>query len=185
MTGRRFAELPLADMTQEQLAIAERALSGPRGKYDGSLVIWLRSPTVADHVERLGEYLRFESPVPLRLKELAIMVVARHKNAAYPWSLHYGQAVRAGVAAETLDAIAKRQRPDSMPADEAAVHDFCTALLSGQDVADSVHVAALAALGERGEIDLIGLIGYYQMVCMIKTIDRVPPVAGKAPDLPD
>ena len=185
MTGRRFAELALADMTTEQRAIADRALSGPRGKYDGSLVIWLRSPVVADQVERLGEYLRFESPVPLRLKELAIMLVARHKNAAYPWSLHHGQALRAGVSAETLDAIARRQRPSAMPADEAAVHDFCIALLNGQDVADPIHAAVLSALGERGEIDLIGLIGYYQMVCMIKTIDRVPPVAGKAPDLPD
>ena len=76
MTADRMP--PLADeaMTDEQRRYAHEIAAGPRGAVYGPFVPLLRSPELAGHAQRMGEYLRYRSAIGT-LSELAILVVAR------------------------------------------------------------------------------------------------------------
>ncbi len=77
----RFKELQKSDMTDAQRKAYDGIVSGPRGGARGPFNALLRSPDLADRVQRVGEYVRFNSSLPARLNELAILVVARYWSA--------------------------------------------------------------------------------------------------------
>ena len=178
---RRFKELSKPEMTPEQLKAYEGIVSGPRGGARGPFNALLRSPDLADRVQRVGEYVRFKSSLPARLNELAILVVARYWTAQYEWYAHRELALKAGLDARIADDLAQGKRPANMQDDEAIVHDFCKELHEKKSVSDATYAAALAKFGERGVIDLVGASGYYTMVSMILNVDRHPLPEGVKP----
>ena len=179
MTARpdRLPPLPEADWTPQQRQAARQIIDGPRGALISPFVPLLRSPELMDHVQRLGEYLRYRNALGLRLSELAILVVARHASQAVEWAIHAPIALREGVSDGTVEAIARGQQPAHMPADEALVHDFSRQMLHKQQVDDATWQTAVAAFGEKGVMDLVGLIGYYALLAMVMNAAQtsVPP----------
>jgi 4-carboxymuconolactone decarboxylase len=84
--------LPVIDpdeMTPRQREVADR-IAGRRGAVRGPFHVWLNSPELCDRVESLGAFLRFESSLPLRLRELSLLIAARHFDAQYSWNAHWG-----------------------------------------------------------------------------------------------
>ena len=60
----------LVQAETRSLAIASRkSLSGPFNA-------WLRSPELADRLQKVGEYIRFNTSLPHLLDEFAILVTA-------------------------------------------------------------------------------------------------------------
>ena len=177
----RFKQLDPAEMTDAQRKAYEGIVSGPRGGARGPFNALLRSPDLADKVQRVGEYVRYNSSLPARLNELAIIIVARHWSAQYEWYAHRKLALAAGLDAQIADAVALGKRPAKMQDDEAAVYDFCTELHQTKSVSDATYKAALDKFGERGVMDLIGASGYYTMVSMVLNVDRYPLPEGVAP----
>jgi 4-carboxymuconolactone decarboxylase len=57
----RLPDLPREAMTDEQGRIHDEIVSGPRGRIQGPLKIWLNSPGLADVAQKLGAYIRFGS----------------------------------------------------------------------------------------------------------------------------
>ncbi len=180
----RFKELQQSDMTDAQRKAYDGIVSGPRGGARGPFNALLRSPDLADRVQRVGEYVRFNSSLPARLNELAILVVARYWSAQYEWYAHRELALAAGLDAKIADEISLGRRPAGMKDDEAVIYDFCTELHQKKSVSDANYAAALEKFGERGVIDLVGVSGYYTLVSMILNVDRHPLPEGVAP-LPD
>jgi hypothetical protein len=78
LTGERFAEIPLDKMTPAQRAVADAILSGPRGRVSGPFNAWLRSPELADRLQKVGEYVRFSTSLDKRLNEMAILMTAQY-----------------------------------------------------------------------------------------------------------
>ena len=183
MTDTRFKTLALEQMSPEQRRIAERRIAGAKQQVGAPLNVLIRSAGLADHVERISEHFRVQKTLPERLKQLAIVLVARHWTAQYPWTAHYPMALKAGISAVVLNQIAAGQRPAGLQADEAAVHDFCKSLLEGKAVSDEAFAAVRDRFGEAGVADLIGLLGYYCMICMALVVYRYPPLANQAPVL--
>ncbi len=95
-------------LSPQQRAAQDELVSGPRGKLAGPFVPLLRSPDLMGRVQKVGEYLRFESDLPEAIKEMAILVVARHWSQGYEWSFHLPLALKAGVTRATAEAIARR-----------------------------------------------------------------------------
>jgi len=56
----RFPELKPEQMTEAQKHVYEGIVGGPRGGARGPFNALLRSPELADRVQKLGEYVRFE-----------------------------------------------------------------------------------------------------------------------------
>ena len=144
----------------------------------------LRSPELAERAQALGEYLRFNSSLPARLNEFAILITARYWNAQYEWSAHHPLALKGGLDPKVADELAQGRRPAGMQKDEAIVHDFCKELHEKKSVSESHYQAALDAFGERGVVDLIGVSGYYTLVSMILNVDRHPLQPGTPLPLP-
>ena len=183
MDKPRLTPLADADMDDAQRRVAQAIASGPRGGVRGPFGALLRSPELADRVQKLGAYVRFESSLPPRLSELAILLTARYWGAQYEWWAHRRLAEQAGLAPRIADAIAAGRRPRGMSANEAAVHCFCKALHEKKRVSDAAWQAALARFGERGVIDLIGACGYYTVVSMVLNATHYPLPEGVAPPL--
>jgi 4-carboxymuconolactone decarboxylase len=183
MTQRRFEELDIADMTEAQKKAREGIVSGPRAGMRGPFNALLRSPDLADRVQRVGEYVRFRSSLPAALSELAILVTARYWTAQFEWYAHAILAQKAGLDPKVAADIAENRRPSGMSPDEEIVYDFCHALHHDKGVGDAVFARTRERFGEQGVIDLIGACGYYTMVSMVLNVDRHPLPEGVAPPL--
>ena len=114
----RFPPLSPDAMTDAQRAVAEAIVAGPRGGLRGPFQAWLRSPELAQRLQKVGEYLRFESSVPRRLNELAILITARAWDAQFEWFAHHRLALEAGLDAAIGADIAEGRRPTGLGSHE-------------------------------------------------------------------
>ncbi len=172
--GPRFRPLSVGELNDAQRKVYEEIAGGPRGGVRGPFNALLRSPQLADRAQRMGEYIRFNSSLPPRLNEFAILITARHWSSQYEWYAHHPLALKAGLAPGVASDLAQRRRPAAMKDDEAAVYDFCTELHERKFVSDAAYKAVLERFGERGVVDLIGVSGYYTLVSMVLNVDRHP-----------
>lgn len=180
----RFRPLGESEMTDAQRKVYKEIASGPRGGVRGPFDALLRSPELADRAQKFGEYVRFNTSLPERLKEFAILITARHWTAQYEWHAHHIHAVKAGLNPQLAADLARGKRPAGMKDDEAAVHDFCKELHENKTVSDSSYKAVADKFGERGVVDLIGISGYYTMVSMVLNVGRHPLPGGVSAPLP-
>ena len=149
----------------------------------GPFNAWLRSPELADRLQKVGEYVRFQSSLPRRLNEFAILITARAWTAQYEWYAHHKMAMEAGLSAKIAADLAAGKRPRGMQEDERVVYDFCTELLTKRKVSDKTFDAAVRMFGEQGAVDLIGATGYYGIVSMTLNVAEVALPAGEQPPL--
>jgi 4-carboxymuconolactone decarboxylase len=181
MTEPRFKTLTPETMTPEQRRVAEAIVKGPRAGMRGPFNALLRSPALADKAQQLGEHVRFKTSLPPPLKELAILVTARHWTAQYEWYAHNRLAREAGLDPKICDAIAEGRKPAGMSAREAMVYEFCTELLATTQVSDATFAKTREHFGEAGVIELTVTCGYYSLVAMVLNVDRHPLPADAVP----
>jgi 4-carboxymuconolactone decarboxylase len=170
----RLAPLEPARLTPEQKKVYDDILAGPRGGIGGPFAAWLRSPALADRAQKLGEFCRFNTSLPKRLSELAILMTARHWTAQFEWYAHARMAREAGLADAIIEAIRVRQRPAAMQDDEAAIYDFCNEAYALHYVTDDTYARAIALFGEPTVVELVGVIGYYCLVSLTLNVFRMP-----------
>ncbi len=168
----RLPPIPSGEMTAAQRGAAEALVRGRRGALFGPFVAMLRSPQLLERAQRLGEYLRYDSALPSRLRELAILITARHFRQAYEWHVHAPAAAQAGLLPGAIADIAAGLRPQQLMPDESIVYDFCVELLTAHEVRDATYAHALALLSEQGLIDLCGVCGYYGLLALIMNVAR-------------
>ncbi len=180
-TPERLPPIPSEQMTAAQRSAAEALVRSRRGALFGPFVAMLRSPELLDRAQRLGEYLRYDSAIPPRLRELAILLTARHFRQAYEWHVHAPAAAQAGLSATVIADIAAGRRPQKLMPDESVVHEFCVELLTAHEVRDATYADARALLSEQGLIDLCGVCGYYGMLALIMNAARTALPEGATP----
>ena len=183
LVGDRFKPLTWDQMTAEQKTLTTNVMNGPRRNLGGPFNVLLRSPEMGDLTQKLGEYARFRPSVPAKIRELAIIVAARHWTAQFEWNAHRRAAAQAGLSEPIIQAIANRKRPTGMQPDEEAVYNFASELMETKQVSDATFKAAVDKFGEKGVVDIIGVMGYYQMVSMLLNVDRYPLPDGVTPEL--
>lgn len=172
-------------MNAAQREVYEQIVSGPRGTLVGPLRAALHNPVLADRWQRLGQVLRFETSLPPRLNELAILVTARRWNSTLEWAIHAMDAARAGLEPEIIEAIRTCSAPDFGEDDVAReIYDFARELVQLGDVSDPVYSAVVGRWGEVGAVELAAVVGYYSMVALTLNVHRVPLPEGVSADLP-
>jgi 4-carboxymuconolactone decarboxylase len=167
-------------MTEAQQRVYDAIASGPRGGVRGPFGPLLRSPELTDRIQSLGEYLRFNSSLPPRLNEMAILINARFWGSKYEWSAHRPLAIKGGLADSIADDLAKNKRPVNMKPDEEVVYEVCSSLYRNHFVEDDLFRRAIDILGERRVIDLIAVSGYYTLISMVLNVAETPLPAGAA-----
>jgi 4-carboxymuconolactone decarboxylase len=193
---RRFKVLTPSEMTQAQRDLVQNIRSGPRAAVAGSAAnsnngtvgspfnVFLRSPELGDHLQKVGSYIRFKSTLGQKLNEMAILITARHWTSQYEWFAHHRLALQAGLDPQVAEAIAQGKRPAHMKDDETIVYNFCHELHTTTRVSDATYKAVVDAFGEQGVMDLIAVNGYYVLVAMTLNVDRTPIPGDAPPPLP-
>jgi 4-carboxymuconolactone decarboxylase len=179
LTGERMAEIPLDKMSSAQRAVADAIMSGPRGGLRGPFNAWLRSPVLADRLQKVGEYVRFNTSLDKRVNEMAILMTAQAWGSQYEWYAHAPLAIKAGLDPDIVAAIGAGRKPEKMNDDEAVVWEFTTQLRRDHGVDDAIYARALEKFGEQGIMDLIAVNGYYDVVSMTLNVAHVAPPAGE------
>src|SRR5712671_5047677 len=181
----RFSELRLDQLTPEQQQMAVHLKTPPRNSElnGGPFNAYARSPGLGLLLLQVSDYVRFNSSLPPRLSEFAIMIAARQWSQPYEWRAHYPLAI--GLDRQIMVDLGAGARPQGMKEDEAALYDFCTELYRNKNVSDASFKAALGKFGERGIMDLIGIIGYYDIASMALIVQKATGKPGdEAPLLP-
>jgi 4-carboxymuconolactone decarboxylase len=183
----RFVPLKADELSPAQKAWADAIAVPPRNAKWGAAPYraYIRNPELAPKLSALSDYLRWNTTLPPRLSEFAIVITARNWTAQYEWAAHYPLALKAGLDVKILGDLSAGRRPESMRDDEAALYDLATALYRDKKVSDPIYKAAVEKFGERGVMDIIGIIGYYDLVSMTLITAQVPaPSDSTAPPLP-
>jgi 4-carboxymuconolactone decarboxylase len=175
----RLEPLDLNNLTAEQQSVADAIRSGPRGGLRGPFEVWLRSPGLADHAQKLGAYCRFGTQLPKDVSELAILLTGNHWRAQFEFWAHARLAREAGLPDAVIAAIRTGGQPNLDRPDLMAAYDLVTEYLSTNRVSDVTYERALAIFGERGLVDLIATVGYYGLVSMTLNIFDVAVPAGE------
>jgi 4-carboxymuconolactone decarboxylase len=168
-----------AHLTADQQAVFDEIRSGPRGLVEGPLRVWLQSPAFAERAQKLGAFCRYETRLPARLSELAIVVVGAHWRSGFEWSVHAPIAANAGVDFEVLEAIRVGAWPSIIRADERAVYRFSQELLETKRISEDAYKEVVELVGTEGAIELVGILGYYTLICMTINAFEIPTADGK------
>jgi 4-carboxymuconolactone decarboxylase len=182
-TQDRMPLIPADKLTDVQKKAMEEVIAGPRGTFVGPFVPLLRSPDFMSRLQKVGEYLRYNTKLGANISEFVILIAARQWTQQFEWDSHDSLALKAGVKPEIIAAVAEGRRPAGMSADEEIAHDFCTELHHNRCVSDASYARVVSRFGEQGVIDIIGLCGYYTLLGMVMNVARTPMPAGKTPPL--
>lgn len=151
------------------------SLVHPDGGLIGPPNGWLRSPPLAAALERLGGDLRFELQLSDRSREMAILLVAFHRDSPFELYAHRPAGRAAGLTENEISGLADRAEPQFQAAEERAVFVTTIALLDQRTLDDSAYRAAVSTLGERGLLELVVLVGYYDLIATQLAVFGVEP----------
>ncbi|CAD6553822.1 hypothetical protein LMG28727_05593 [Paraburkholderia kirstenboschensis] len=180
--NKRLPDFQIATASDEQKAVLQDILSGPRGNLNGPFLGWIFSPELAQNAQKLGAFCRYNTGLPLRLSELAILVTAARWRSQAEWHIHHPIALDAGLPADLAEALRTGQTPIFADADDKVVFDFATELYDMKRVSDATYDAAVARFGHTVVVNLVGLLGYYALVAM--TLNTFEMRAEGQTDLP-
>lgn len=163
-----------ANLTKAQQAVSDAITSGPRGRVVGPLAVWLWRPELAQNAQKLGQYCRYDSCLPNRLSELAILITGRYWGAEFEWQHHKPIALDAGLDKEIVEAIRVGDTPSFVNQDEKCVYDCATSLYSTKKIPDAMYQSAVETLGIDAVVDMVGVLGYYAFISMTINVFEVP-----------
>jgi 4-carboxymuconolactone decarboxylase len=166
-TAARLPQITRDELSPQQRPLADEILKVSSVGLGGPYNPLLRSPELGKRMFALLDYLRFNTSVPRRLNEFAILIQARLWTSQVEWLAHYPIALREGVAESTLSDLKAGRRPASMKGDEAAVYDLCMEIATTHKVADPTYARASRVLNEQQLVDLLTLSGTYATLAMV------------------
>jgi len=183
MQSPRLPELAEATFTPEQRVLAQSIKSGPRGQFKlaGPFAVYLHAPGFGELAQKLGGHLRFNTSVPQRLSEFAILCTAAHWKAQYEWAAHAVIGEKAGIKPQTIRALQSGRPPKSAPKDELAIYAFVKELYGKKRVTAPTFNRVKKLLGDAGTVELVGILGYYAMVSMTLNTFLAPLPEGVKP----
>jgi len=173
----RFPQLTLDQLDDSQKALGDQVMKVSSVGIGGPYNSMLRSPVLGQRLFDLFHYLRWETSVPLRLNEFAILIIARQWRSQIEWFSHAPLAAKAGLASDVIAELKANQRPSRMSEDETLVYDFVTELTTTQTQKVSDETYARAMFSDQQIVDLTAVIGNYVMVAMLLSVSEqtVPP----------
>ncbi len=177
----RFSQLTMQQLNDQQRPVGEQIMKVSSIGLAGPYNPMLRSPVLGQRMFDLLYYLRWNTSVPLRLNEFAILITGRLWRSQVEWFAHAPLAIKAGLPPEIVADLKANRRPANMKPDEAAVYDFVMELSTKHQVSDETFDRAKQLLGEQQVVDLTAVTGTYVTVAMLLAMaeEGVPP--GKEP----
>lgn len=159
----------------ESHAAFDAIAAARNGVVRGPFAIMLPSPDVALRSAHLGTYVRFESKLTPRVRELTALTVACECAVNYERAAHLVSAPGAGVPQAAIDAVVNRTSEVGLEPEDANLIRFTRAILNHHRVDDATFSTVRAQLGEQAFIDFMATVGYYAMLAVTLNATEVPP----------
>ena len=169
----RITEITAREQLPEDQRAAWDEIAASRGAVRGPFSILLHSPELARRVAHLGSYVRFESRLDPRIRELATLATARLLDCDYEASAHEAQLRSAGTPEEVLSALRARRMQD-LPPEDRWLGTFVEQVLTRHRVDSETLAVAEEHLGVSGLVELTGTIGYYALLAVTLNTFEVP-----------
>ena len=173
----RFPQLTMDQLGEQAKPLGEEIMKISSTGLGGPYNAMLRSPVLAQRLFDLFHYLRWQTSVPTRLNEFAILIIGRQWRSQVEWFAHAPIAAKAGLSADIITELKAGKRPSTMAEDEAVVYDFVTELTTTQKVSDATYARAKKVFNDQQIVDLTAVSGNYVMVAMLLAMaeQSVPP----------
>lgn len=170
----RLPQLTMDQLDEKQKPLGEQIMKVSSVGLGGPYNPLLRSPVLGQRLFDLFYYLRWDTSVPIKLNEFAILIIGRQWRSQVEWFAHAPIAAKAGLSPQI---IAELKQPSNMAEDEAVTYDFVTELTTTQKVSDATYARAKKVFSDQQIVDLTAVAGNYVMVAMIlaATETTVPP----------
>jgi 4-carboxymuconolactone decarboxylase len=181
VTGKepRFPQLSLDQLDDKQKPLGDQVMKVSSIGIAGPYNPMLRSPVLGQLLFDLFRYLRWETSVPIRLNEFAILMIARQWRSQVEWYAHAPLAAKAGLSPDIIAELKAGKRPSNMAEDEAAVYDFVDELTTTHKVADQTYARAKKVFNDQQIVDLTAVAGNYVMVAMLLAMSEATVPPGK------
>ena len=177
----RFPQLTMDQLDEKQKPLGEQVMKVSSVGLGGPYNPMMRSPVLGQRLFDLFHYLRWETSVPTKLNEFAILIIGRQWRSQVEWFAHAPIAAKAGLSADIIAELKQGKRPSNMAEDEALTYDFVTELTDTKKVSDETYARAKKIFSDQQIVDLTAVAGNYVMVAMLLAMaeQSVPP--GKEP----
>ena len=176
---KRFHQITLEQIAPEGQALAKEILQISSVGLGGPYNIMFRSPIYADRMKKLLDYLRFNTSLPTRLNEFAILIQGYEWKSQVEWYAHYPLALKAGLSQSVADDLKMGIRPRNMAPDEEIVYDVSLALIKDHEISDALLAKARKNLTDQQIVDLVAVSGTYVTVAMLLAVGQEMPPEGK------
>ena len=177
--SKRFPQLSMDQLDEQQQPLAQQIMKISRVGIAGPYNVMLRSPVFGQRMFDLLHYLRWQTSVPLRLNEFAILIIGRQWRSQVEWFAHAPLAIKAGLSPQIVAELKLSKRPSNMPPEEAAVYDFITELMTKHEVSDATFNRARELFGEQQVVDLTAVAGTYITIAMFLAMAEESVPAGE------
>jgi 4-carboxymuconolactone decarboxylase len=134
--------------------------------FGGPYLALLNHPVLAERVEELGFYLKFEGVLPRPAYQYIVLSVACSTGAAFEWQDHVAHALAAGLPQPLIDSIGEAAHT-SPPPPFGLLRDILAKTLAWQPIPDDLQARAAAQWGKEGLVEIVVLSGFYQMFAAI------------------
>ena len=175
----RFPQLTMDQLDEKQKPLGEQIMKVSSVGLGGPYNPMIRSPVLGQRLYDLFYYLRWQTSVPTKLNEFAILIIGRQWRSQVEWYAHAPLAAKAGLSTDILAELKEGKRPSSMADDEALVYDFVTELTTTKKVSDETFARAKKLFNDQQIVDLTAVAGNYVMVAMMLAMAEETVPAGK------
>ena len=149
-----------------------------RGAVSPGFAAILNSPEAAARIAHLGSFIRFESSLPARIRELAALAASRELGGTYEQTIHTRDVRNLGGPESTVEAVNVGAALDGVDEEDALPVLCARELLRHHELSDSTFEAARKRLGHQGVVDLLVTVGYYGMLACLHNGLQVRHPAG-------
>jgi len=150
---------------------------GPRGFY-------LYSTRAGRHLALANEYLRFESGLDARTRELAILLAVREMNGQYQWTSHEPTALEVGLEPEVIEVVKYNKEPEGLKEQDTVLIRYTRELLRETELSSETFSQAVKEFGEDQLVTLTFLIGNYVRTSLTLKAVNMQLASDREPLLP-
>ncbi|QND71809.1 carboxymuconolactone decarboxylase family protein [Tardiphaga robiniae] len=175
----RFPQLTMDQLDARQKPLGEQVMKVSSVGLAGPYNPMMRSPVLGQKLFDLFAYLRWDTSVPVKLNEFAIIIIGRQWRSQVEWFAHAPLAQKAGLSPDIIADLKANKRPANMAEDEATVYDFVTELTTTHKVSDETYARAKKIFNDQQIVDLTAVAGNYVMVAMLLAMAEESTPPGK------
>jgi 4-carboxymuconolactone decarboxylase len=164
----------------DRAASPGRTIVGLRGP--GGINLYSTKTVEPNNV--IGEYLRHQAAYGPKIREIAILTVAREMDSQFEWAAHEPEALKVGVAPETIEVIKLRLSTQGLSEADAAVIEFGRQMLRDHKVTSEMFARMRELFEPTPLIELVLLMGRYAGTAMLLCAVDMQLPDGQQPRLP-